>query len=85
VHNAHVAEFAGEGFAPGDVIGVWFVLPADLALSGTAALARLKEDKERDEAEKARKGRTRRAGAPSNMPTKRYWRVAKTPQLPLLP
>ena len=42
VHNAHVAEFAGEGFAPGDVIGVWLVLPADPALSGTAALARIR-------------------------------------------
>ena len=57
VHNAHVEEFAGEGFNFGDIIGVWLVLPADPNLSAAAAAAeRAREEKER-EATKKKKGR----------------------------
>lgn len=70
VHNAHVEEFAGEGFNFGDIIGVWLVLPADPNLSAAAAQAeRAREEKEREEATKKKKGRGAKK-ATTSAPTK---------------
>ena len=63
VHNAHVAEFAGEGFSAGDIIGVWLVLPADPSQSNAAAQAeRAREEREKEEGARKKKGRKKGGG-----------------------